>query len=494
MSLLRNRRAAGAHAVASAACAAALGACDASQSASVQYPELLIPREQALVAFADPQTECVGCHSQHVREWEMSNHAYAAVDPVFHAMVSVGQEATKGKLGQFCVQCHTPTGMALGETQVTMGDDGVARQDLTNLRAVARQGVSCDVCHTITQVMEPVNARMIMTPDGVRRATIADPVPTSAHASAYSELHASSDVCSGCHAVINPRGAFIEETFGEWADSSAAAAGKQCQDCHMPEYEGVAAKDGPVRTVHRHTFVGVDVSLLPEDEFPGYHEIRALAAQMLKSAVDMQVHFDPDDPAIVVDLQNLAGHALPSGATAERQMWIEIIVRDDDGQQVYASGLLDANGDLFEGVDGHSLAPGSDPDLAYFGQQLVSVPKLATAETSEQRAAILAEVEAACRPQALGAVDPDGPAVPVPFPWQADWQCNSMIPPDGSATVRYPLAGLEEGFHSATVRLLFRTFPPYFLRELERLAGLDPAVKDRVPIVEMATAAVGFRR
>ena len=42
----------------------------------------------------------------------------------------------------------------------------------------------------------------------------------------------------------------------------------------MPSRTGVAAVGHRKRTVHEHAFVGVDVSLLPSDEFPGYDEQR----------------------------------------------------------------------------------------------------------------------------------------------------------------------------------------------------------------------------
>ncbi len=449
-------------------------------------PPLLVERIVDTLVFEDPQKDCARCHPNHVDEWEISNHAYAAKDPVFHAMVRVGQAATEGKLGQFCVQCHSPSGMAAGQTPVAYDEDlGRFVQQLDQLDDVARQGVSCDVCHSITDVIEPVNARMVLTPHGVKRGTIADPVPTPAHASSYSPLHGTSDVCGSCHAVTNPKGALVEETFGEWAQSQAAAEGKTCQSCHMPEYLGQAATEGPQRVVHRHTFVGVDVSLLPEDEFPGYHEMRRMAATLLRASASMNVK-PLDDNALEVTITNQAGHALPSGATAERQLWLELIVRDEAGQVVMTSGTLDLLGDLRDPIEGHSLEPGSDPQLAVFGQLLVNVPGLDGTEGAE-RQRMLDAATAACRPMGKGGLRPGSDIKPVIFPWEANWQCNSMIPPDGQVQHRYYLNQLPAGRYSASVRLLFRTFPPYFLRKLEEIGGLDEAVKGRVPTVTIAT-------
>lgn len=456
-------------------------------------PPLLEPREQAQLGFAHPIDDCSECHAQHVEQWEGSNHAYAAKDPVFTAMVRVGQAQSEGKLDQFCVQCHTPPGMASGQTEVVRNAaTGVFEQDLSRLGPIAEHGVSCDVCHSITDVVEPVNARAVLTPNGVRRATIADPVPTTAHESANSDLHAQSELCGMCHSVVNPKGALVEETFPEWLSSSFADEGTQCQDCHMPTYEGRAAPDGPVRTLHDHTFVGVDVSLLPPDEFPGYDSLREATTLLLQSSVDFDAAFDGPSRRLQLTIDNLAGHALPSGATAERQMWVELLVVDAAGEVVFESGTLDANDDVRDGVDGHSLAPGSDPQLIYFGQQMVAIQGLDAIDDDAIRAAIRADKEQQCVSLGLGAVAEGSEMTPVTFPWQANWQCNYLIPVDGRATPSFDLSGLASGEYEAHISLKFRTFPPYFLRELEALGGLDPAVKTRLPTVEMASTTLGF--
>ncbi|MEO1272498.1 MAG: ammonia-forming cytochrome c nitrite reductase subunit c552, partial [Myxococcota bacterium] len=123
-----------------------------------ELPDLFVERTSDVLAFENPR-ECARCHSEHVADWEISNHAYAIKDPVFHAMIRMGQAQTEGKLGQFCVQCHTPTGMAMGQTPVVLdADEDLFRQVFDDLDAVAQQGVSCDVCHSVTDVIEPVNA------------------------------------------------------------------------------------------------------------------------------------------------------------------------------------------------------------------------------------------------------------------------------------------------------------------------------------------------
>ena len=164
--------------------------------------------------------------------------------------------------------------------------------------------------------------------------------------------------------------------------------------------------------------------------------------------------------AVVVDIVNHTGHALPSGATAERQMWIEVIVRNEQGDIVFESGTLDENGDLRDPIEGHSTAPGSDPQLVYYGQQMIDDP-------TRQDPFSTAEIKA------------------VTFPWQASWIENRLLAADGQAEHRCDIGNVPSGNYTATVRMLFRTFPMYFLRKLEEKAGLDPAVKGRVPTVVM---------
>jgi len=465
-----------------------LAACDEARS---DDDDILEPRKERPLVFESPQT-CAECHQSHVDEWAISNHAYALVDPVFVAMLDLGQAATEGKLGQFCVQCHTPVGLAAGQTPVVIDEaTGKYGQPLDGLDEVAKHGVSCDVCHSMTDVVEPVNARSVLTPDGTRRGTIKDPVPNDAHASAFSDLHETSDMCGSCHAVINSKQARVEETFPEWAASSFARDGKTCQSCHMPEYVGQAAKDGPQRKVHRHQFVGVDVSLVAPEDFPGYDEMRDLTTALLKSSATLTAEQAKGQPGLAVSIENLAGHALPSGATAERQMWLHVVVTDETGNVAFESGALDDNGDLKVGLETLTIEPGADPQLVVFGQLMIDVPGLAALEGAEREATI-ADAEAACRPMGLGGVDPASGITPVSFPWQASWQCNHLIAADGRADVIFDLAALPPSAYQASIELLFRTFPPYFLRELEDKARLDPAVKERVPVVTMATAQVSL--
>ncbi len=397
------------------------------------------PGELRIEDFPVPES-CAGCHPNHYAEWRGSMHAYAVTDPVFSAMQTLGWRETEKKMDQFCIQCHSPVASRLGFTPPFY--------DEASLPPVGRRGVSCAVCHSITEVKQPANADVRFEPLAGFHGPISDPAENSFHASQFAPMFTTSELCSGCHNVVNPRGVNIENTFNEWESSPAAAEGKQCQDCHMPAYEGPAAVGGPQRTVHRHFFVGVDVALV---DFPERERQREMVEALLRSAAEMTV--EAPDSAVAGDrfllpvriTSKTAGHALPTGAVADRQLWLWVQVKDASGRVIYQSGHFDANGDL---MDRHSeIAPNGDFDLVEFGQLM------------------------------YGAQGED-----VFFSWQAWGERTKTIPPLATVAPIYviPVPAEAIGPLQVQVKLRFRSFPPFILRKV----GLGDLVA-KVPVIDM---------
>ncbi len=386
--------------------------------------------------------QCASCHPDHYNEWRSSMHAYAFVDPVFFAMHERGQKETAGKLDQFCTKCHSPIASLTGETPPFFNRN--------SLSPISQHGVQCDVCHTITKINKTMNADFELTPGNTKYGSIANPVPNNFHQSSFNAVFDRSEFCGACHEVMNDRGAKLEETFTEWVRATFAGMSVDCQDCHMPTYAGQAATGGPQRDkVHRHYFAGVDVPLV---DFPDAALQREMAEKLLQSSADLIVASPDaaragDSLKIAVTVENnYVGHSLPSGVTAERQMWIAVVARDQSGQILYQSGQLDANGDL---MDHHSaLNPKADAALTVFRQLMY-----------------------------------DAAGKEVLFFWQAKTVENNLIPTFGSKTASYKFVLPQNlsGEINLEVTLRFRTLPPYFLREL----GLGDLVA-KVPIVDMA--------
>ncbi len=290
-----------------------------------------------LEELQDPET-CAECHPDHHSQWSGSMHAYASEDPIFRALNEKGQEETEGGLGDFCVQCHAPLAVELGLTT-----DGL---DLDSVPDHLR-GITCYYCHQIESVTDDHNNPLQLAMDRTMRGALRDPIDNEAHPTAYSALldrdeAESSHACGSCHDIVTPLGAHIERTHLEWKDSlfSQPLFGLNCGSCHMSGRDGVAAEvEGvPLRRIHDHGMPGMDLAVTP---FPEAGAQRAAVQEILDDTVVSFLCVQPptgDTSLAVVSLENVAGgHYFPSGATADRRVWVELVAYSGD-QIVWSSG------------------------------------------------------------------------------------------------------------------------------------------------------------
>lgn len=287
----------------------------------------------------DP-ARCAECHPDHYREWSGSMHAYAGDDPVFRAMEAKGQRETDGALGDFCVKCHAPAGVALGV--VSTG------ADLDRVSSTLR-GVTCWYCHQVDGIDGDHNNPLSVAGDGTFRGPFSDPVETYAHDSTYAPTHdrddlQSGDLCGSCHDIVTPLDAHIEQTYLEWQGSlfTKPVFGLTCASCHMPGRDGVAADaDGvKLRRVHDHAMPGVDLALTP---WPEADAQRDLVQELLDDTVTAYLCVGPPSTTTLaqVTLENVAaGHRFPSGATADRRAWVEVTAYQA-GEVIASSGRID---------------------------------------------------------------------------------------------------------------------------------------------------------
>lgn len=439
-----------------------LAACDGKEDDSAPEPQdtddsgtpasdevtdpLSMPAEPAWsVDDFNPAAECATCHPTHYEQWSISNHAYAMVDPLFQALVAVRQVDDNGASDRFCIQCHSSIG--------TRGGEIVPGFSFEELSPIVMEGITCESCHKVTGIARDYNSGHEIDPAAPAQGPITDPVDNSYHASAASTVYEGSEFCGACHDVIEVSGLDLERPYREWLESPAADEGRNCQSCHMPTSTGPAAEGGPDRVIHDHRFVGVDTpavpGFLPDDEAAA-HAARVEALLTDIAAVDLQVAStvpQGEELDLVVTVANLIdGHNLPTGSTFIRELWLEVVATDIDGNVVFETGTLDANGDLRHYWS--ELEPYSDYDLVTFGS---------------------------------GLIDRDGE--PTLFPWRATEHWSAAIPPLYDRTVTYfiPTAEAAAGPLDIQVRLRFRPLPPHLLR----LVGLDA---EAVPIYDLAEA------
>ena len=247
---------------------------------------------------------CMNCHPRHYSEWSKSQHAYAQLSPVFNTMQAAILKLTNGTNGDFCIRCHTPVGMNLGEPLFT-----------TNFERhpTSREGITCIACHRMKEPLGKVSGRLpieqgdmtqpVYGPGGnkILAETLKIPGlkvttdPTERGRKIHSEAREFSFItepgfCGVCHDVTLVNGFRLEEAFSEYKSSPSAERGETCQDCHMGKVPGIASgyHEGPaaivngtktpVRKLTDHRFVGPDYSVVHPGMFPHNPEAIELAS------------------------------------------------------------------------------------------------------------------------------------------------------------------------------------------------------------------------
>ena len=274
------------------------------QDAVVQY---VADEAHANLVDEDPYPsakKCAECHPTHYREWAVSPHAYSQMSPVFNCMQNAVKILTNGTNADFCIRCHTGAGMDRGEP-ITM--------PTIDRHPVAREGVTCIVCHRINKeygkgagrrrlvrgdVTKPIYGplgsevldQVLADPEtyGVTRTTLADdPKKRELHGELEPFFNlATPGFCGTCHDVFGPNGFRLEDAFSEYKNSPAAGEGVTCQDCHMGKVPGENGgfDTGPVayignaytppRRITNHMMAGPDYSIIHPGIFP--HNIEAI--------------------------------------------------------------------------------------------------------------------------------------------------------------------------------------------------------------------------
>jgi hypothetical protein len=201
----------------------------------------------------------------------------------------------------------------------------------------------------------------------------------------------------------------------------------------------------------------------------------------------------PDILPISVGVTNVgAGHNVPSGFSQEREVWIDLLVTDADGETVYESGYLI---DHPHPETGEPAPDGSlhDEDLEDIHAEIDPLTLEATIERGPdydqrpERNLGLRNFGNQFR-RISGERDEE-----VLMPFLANHMDNShSIPPLETVWTRYdvPIAESARLPLRIAARLRFRAFPPHFLRTLAQVRPdlVSEEIVDRNRIVDMAEA------
>lgn len=332
------------------------------------FPSLLTTQTGQPVKSSDFESAnvCNGCHPTIYNQWKGSMHSNAFNDPVFQALWNLGEKEVGEDIRNLCAGCHSAIGTVSKEIKKE-GNKFVASE-------VAMEGVTCDMCHTISEsrIHEsptglPQNASFMISPGDTKRGPYKDS-KSPYHKTMYSELHTKSEFCGSCHNVFHPVSNFhIENTYTEWKFSIYAQKGIQCQDCHMVPVEvavetaktlkkpdklpGQPCITGPKRDyMYTHEFVGGNAVIT---KLMGSDKHSEMAIKRLQNAAALEVKFDDIKKGKMGELKvkvinETAGHNLPTSLTEVREMWLEVYIKDEKGNVVFSSGVIDKDGNVDE--------------------------------------------------------------------------------------------------------------------------------------------------
>ena len=296
------------------------------------------PRKQFTSAV-----QCAQCHDKIYDEWALSMHARSFDDPLFKTALARAQNARGSRIREQCYSCHAPIAVVSGDYGFRKG-------------GAAREGITCDVCHSITSVDAVYEAPLHFTlAPGVQQGPLKD--SSAPHPVAYSHLSTQSRLCAACHqGKLDVHADFnLFDTYGEWerskynTDAVDVRSGygrtevpTRCQECHMAPYNGAVAKDGPWRTeAHGHLF-------------PGAQNEGIVGSALTFS---MTARKSPDRRTLFVTVQTHnknAGHCIPTDFP-DRRMVVEVVGISRD----YRECLREVRryGKVFQDKKGRSPVP-----------------------------------------------------------------------------------------------------------------------------------------
>lgn len=413
------------------------------------------PRTLAGQALQDPNN-CLPCHQDQFKEWSGSMHAYASEDPVFRAMNKRMIRETNGESKELCVGCHAPMALRLGLTT-----DG---QNLSEL-PTSVQGVTCYFCHSVDSIGDTHNNPLHLATDDAMRGGIADPAKSMPHKGVYSSLHdrekqESATMCGACHDVVTPHGGRVERTFDEWKNSLYSQPNQlACGKCHMEGREGKAAQtgsDAPVRRIHDHSMAAVDIALTP---FFGADQQRELVQKTLDNTMLTQlcVRAEPTGIIMAVTLDNsFVGHAFPSGAAQDRRVWVELHAFKN-GAEFFTSGTVG---------DKQAASVYTDPNYWLLRDKIF--------DSQDKETHLF---------------------------WEATRFESENLPPAVTSNPQDPRfihsktrnIQLMQSPDRVTMRVRMRPMDYDLLDDLVASGDLDPAIRDKAPVFELASGTKEWR-
>jgi hypothetical protein len=228
-------------------------------------------------------------------EWQYSMMGLSGRDPVFFAQMNSestvhsniqGTPNAPGFVQDTCLSCHGVMGqrqfhLDKGNAPGTLFTRGQLQDPTSPYGALARDGVSCAVCHHMAYNLDdpsvytgkfnvgPADVVYGPYPSGDGNVKVGDnviPQPMINSVGIVPTFGAQvgeAKLCASCHTIVLPvydahgnqvKTDFEQTTYLEWLNSSFASRNQTCQNCHMPDnFQGVPLQF-PIANIEDSTF------------------------------------------------------------------------------------------------------------------------------------------------------------------------------------------------------------------------------------------------
>ena len=270
--------------------------------------------------------KCGQCHKDIFADWEHCPHAHSSATPVFAAAYMQVYFEQGESVRPACLSCHAPVAYFNNDPRLT--------------QPISREGVSCDFCHSIAEVLPGTleGPQFRFEFGGVKQGPLKTP-KSPAHSTRFNELYRQSLFCKGCHEQKSQSGLPVITTFSEWEQSPYPDKGITCQKCHMQPVAGKTVAEFVKKTaanqISNHN-IAAGHSLTKRRQAL---EIKIAAIETHRNRIRVQV-----------DLTNTgAGHKMPTGLPVKKII-LEVKIEDvNDGhrqiqQRVYQKIVADKQG------------------------------------------------------------------------------------------------------------------------------------------------------
>ncbi len=333
---------------------------------------------------------CLSCHEDITKQWLSSVHQQAASDPTYVTNITLLADKKGISATRYCEGCHAPVALLSGELSPG-GDHGGIEGSIANI-----EGVSCMSCHGISSLphlkgvasyeFTPAQDYLFANSDHPLLLRLHDLLvrvkPDQHKQDVGRPLLQDPKICAACHTQfmdkeMNGWGWIkMQDEYSAWLASPFSkqeghnfsdSTVSRCQNCHMPliaSNDPSANDEGKVRSHH---FPGANTFLLllrgDHQQFEAVEDFlqsnkmrvsiekpkRKDAIQTLH-ALDETLRDFEEAPFfyylgeqanlnIVVSNRGV-GHDFPGGTIDINEAWVDILVMDTQGDQVYRSGFI----------------------------------------------------------------------------------------------------------------------------------------------------------